>query len=76
MDPNGELADLVEEITQKLEAGDRIDLADYAQAPADLKRLRKVLPALEALVLAGQIDHQNNRPDTDRDNTEPLRGRQ
>jgi WD40 repeat protein/serine/threonine protein kinase len=76
MDPDGELAGLVEEITQKLEAGDRIDLADYAQAPDDLKRLRKVLPALEVLVLAGQANHQATSPNAASDHDEPLSGRQ
>jgi serine/threonine protein kinase/WD40 repeat protein len=76
MDADGELAGLVEEITQKLEAGDRIDLADYARAPDELKRLRKVLPALEVLVLAGQANHQATSPEAGSDHDEPLGGRQ
>jgi serine/threonine protein kinase/WD40 repeat protein len=76
MDHDGELAGLVEEITQKLEAGDPIDLADYAQAPDDLKRLRKVLPALEVLVLAGQANHQARGANAASDHDELLSGHQ
>ena len=48
------LAGLVEAITRKLEAGEPIDLAQYTdEYPAQVEPLRKLLPALEALYLAG-----------------------
>ncbi len=50
-----QLAELVEEITRKLEAGERIDVNAYASHyPDQVDPLRKLIPTLEALVLVGQ----------------------
>jgi serine/threonine-protein kinase len=44
------LADLVAEITDRLHAGERVDLDDYlARCPGHEERLRRLLPALEVL---------------------------
>jgi serine/threonine protein kinase len=51
------LAVLVEEITARLETGQRVDLSDYSRThPDQIEQLRKLLPALEALALVGQDD--------------------
>ncbi len=49
------LARLVEEVTQRLESGESVDIEQYAIShPAQLPLLRKLMPAIEAMVLAGQ----------------------
>jgi serine/threonine protein kinase/tetratricopeptide (TPR) repeat protein len=48
------MAQLVEEVTDKLQQGEPIDLADYERRyPFQTERLRKVLPALAELARAG-----------------------
>ena len=48
------LAELVEELTMRLQAGQPVDLTDCAREyPAYLEQLRELLPALQALAGAG-----------------------
>ena len=48
------LAELVEELTMRLQAGQPVDLTECAREyPAYLEQLRELLPALQALAGAG-----------------------
>jgi len=52
--PDPVLADLIEELTGKLQAGEKVDLAAYADAhPAHAQQLRQLLPALQMLAAVG-----------------------
>ncbi|HEV3082870.1 MAG TPA: tetratricopeptide repeat protein [Gemmataceae bacterium] len=52
--PDPLLADLIEELTAKLQAGEKVDLAAYADAhPGHAQQLRQLLPALQMLAAVG-----------------------
>src|SRR5438876_12255293 len=52
--PDPLLADLIEELTAKLQAGEKVDLAAYADAhPGHAPQLRQLLPALQMLAAVG-----------------------
>jgi hypothetical protein len=47
---DGSLADLIEELSAKIEAGDAVDLPAYLEAhPAHAAELRRLVPALQLL---------------------------
>src|SRR5262249_37251332 len=51
----GDFADAVAEITDKLQAGEKVDVEQYvAHHPAWAERLRELLPALEVMARLGQ----------------------
>ena len=52
--PDPLLADLVEELTGRLQAGEAVDLETYAaRYPAQAEQLRQLFPALQILAVAG-----------------------
>ena len=59
---DGQLAGLVEAITRKLEAGEPIDLAQYAdEYPAQVEPLRKLLPAAGGACIGGPSPESGSR---------------
>ena len=53
-DHEAKLADLVEDVAQRLERGETVDLSDYvATHPDQISDLEQLLPSLEALALIG-----------------------
>src|SRR5579864_8257918 len=52
--PDAILDKMIEEITDKLQAGESVDLSEYAgEDPAQLERLRRLLPALKMIAELG-----------------------
>jgi tetratricopeptide (TPR) repeat protein len=69
------LAKLVDEITDRLQAGDAVDLEEYAaRHPERAEELRRLLPALEMLAAAGSGRDGAGPLPAAEDGSVPLRG--